>query len=91
MTARLRSSTPSPATGAAASPWAPAEAAADTPPLSQILAHYRRHGTLAGEIARAEGAPAPAGLPGIFREALDGLQMRELEGDALFDQYFGGR
>jgi hypothetical protein len=92
MTARPRPPTAPPALPAAVSPWAPAAAPAGAvPPLSQILAHYRRHGTLAGDVARAEGVPAPTGLPGIFREALAGLQIRELGGDTLFDQYFSGR
>ncbi|NRF69339.1 hypothetical protein HLB44_20275 [Aquincola sp. S2] len=76
----------------AASPWASAEepTAEQVPPLSQILAHYRRHGTLAGSVARSEvvAAPPPAAAA-PFSEQIDGLHTRELDGRALFEHYFG--
>lgn len=65
------------------------------PSLARILEHYRRHGTLAGSLARGgwpdDSPPAARPQPRsqLFSEPITGLQTRELDGPGLFERYFG--
>ncbi len=66
----------------------------DLPSLSDILAHYRQHGTVARTVAAwhpnpPQALPSPAEAPQAFDEAITGLQTRELDGPDLFDHFFG--
>lgn len=66
------------------------------PSLTQILQHYREHGTVARTVAAwhptlpqdLPAAPPSAG-PSPFAEPIEGLHTRELDGSELFEQFFG--
>lgn len=72
-----------------------AEALAGTDPLpslADILAHYRRHGTVARTVAAWPGtSPAPLPATPEFDEPILGLQTSEVHSPDLFDQFFGGQ
>ena len=69
---------------------------ASLPSLSQILQHYREHGTVARLVATWNPTQSddlidepPPARPNPFLEPIDGLHTRELDGSDLFEQFFG--
>lgn len=79
---------------------APAEeVGADLPSLAHILAHYRRHGTVAGSLASTAVSPVPPAATGAVRPvalALESLdppdRLRGRDNDlTLFKQFFARR